>query len=124
MGKIKIPDIVRTDLGDDWKSMRMTAASKFVTSNGIELDTMYGQLAEQFKDLFSGTSDPTAQFTEIVNNLKAYRSDVDRLEPIAPEKLVGFKEDVFESLIYNVSSMRQQIRDHLTRLKPISRLHF
>ena len=78
LSKIKIPSIVQTDLGKDWDSMRKVSAGKFVTDkskSGTELDSIYQEMADKYKDIFSGTADPTEQFREIVNAVKAYRAD-------------------------------------------------
>ncbi len=59
LSKIKIPDIVQQDLGKDWDSMRKVAARKFVTNkNGIELDSIYQEMSDKYKDIFTGTTDP------------------------------------------------------------------
>ena len=65
ISKIKIPDIVRQDLGKDWNSMRMVSAKTFTTKSGTELDSIYQELSDKFKEHFSGTADPTEQFREI-----------------------------------------------------------
>ncbi len=58
LSKIKIPDIVQQDLGKDWDSMRKVAARKFVTNkNGIELDSIYQEMSDKYKDIFTGTTD-------------------------------------------------------------------
>lgn len=116
IGKIKISDSIISDLGDDWKELRQVYPSKFVTNkNGIELDSVYSEFSDKFKDIFSGTANPTEQFRELTTAIKNYRSDVDKLVPIDPEKVIGFDDTVFETVIQNVGRMSQQIREKLNK---------
>lgn len=117
INKIKIPDVVRTDLGKDWNSMRLTSAKTFTTGNGIELDSIYQEMSSKFKDLFSGTTDQTQQFREIVTALRAYRADVDKLEPIDPAKVTGFEDSVWDSLVSNLGVLRNQIKVQLPEIE-------
>ena len=117
INKIKIPDVVRTDLGKDWNSMRLTSAKTFTTGNGIELDSIYQEMSSKFKDLFSGTTDQTKQFREIVTALRAYRADVDKLEPIDPAKVTGFEDSVWDSLVSNLGVLRNQIKAQLPEIE-------
>ena len=117
INKIKIPDVVRSDLGKDWNSMRLTSAKTFTTGNGIELDSIYQEMADKFKDLFSGTTDQTQQFREIVTALRAYRADVDKLEPIDPAKVTGFEDSVWDSLVSNLGVLRNQIKAQLPEIE-------
>lgn len=117
INKIKIPDVVRSDLGKDWNSMRLTSAKTFTTGNGIELDSIYQEMSSKFKDLFSGTTDQTQQFREIVTALRAYRADVDKLEPIDPAKVTGFEDSVWDSLLSNLGVLRNQIKAQLPEIE-------
>ena len=117
INKIKIPDVVRTDLGKDWNSMRLISAKTFTTGNGIELDSIYQEMSSKFKDLFSGTTDQTQQFREIVTALRAYRADVDKLEPIDPAKVTGFEDSVWDSLVSNLGVLRNQIKAQLPEIE-------
>lgn len=117
INKIKIPDVVRSDLGKDWNSMRLTSAKTFTTGNGIELDSIYQEMADKFKNLFSGTTDQTQQFREIVTALRAYRADVDKLEPIDPAKVIGFEDSVWDSLVSNLGVLRNQIKAQLPEIE-------
>ena len=119
LSKIKIPSIVQTDLGKDWDSMRKVSAGKFVTDkakSGTELDSIYQELADKYKDIFSGTADPTEQFREIVNAVKAYRADIDRLEPVDPKKITGFEEDMWSDIITSIGQMREQIKAQMPQV--------
>lgn len=119
LSKIKIPSIVQTDLGKDWDSMRKVSAGKFVTDkskSGTELDSIYQEMADKYKDIFSGTADPTEQFREIVNAVKAYRADIDRLEPVDPKKIAGFEEDMWSDIITSIGQMREQIKAQMPQV--------
>ena len=119
LSKIKIPSIVQADLGKDWDSMRKVSAGKFVTDkskSGTELDSIYQEMADKYKDIFSGTADPTEQFREIVNAVKAYRADIDRLEPVDPKKITGFEEDMWSDIITSIGQMREQIKAQMPQV--------
>lgn len=119
LSKIKIPSIVQTDLGKDWDSMRKVSAGKFVTDkskSGTELDSIYQEMADKYKDIFSGTADPTEQFREIVNAVKAYRADIDKLEPVDPKKITGFEEDMWSDIITSIGQMREQIKAQMPQV--------
>lgn len=119
LSKIKIPSIVQTDLGKDWDSMRKVSAGKFVTDkakSGTELDSIYQEMADKYKDIFSGTADSTEQFREIVNAVKAYRADIDRLEPVDPKKITGFEEDMWSDIITSIGQMREQIKAQMPQV--------
>lgn len=119
LSKIKIPSIVQTDLGKDWDSMRKVSAGKFVTDkskSGTELDSIYQEMADKYKDIFPGTADPTEQFREIVNAVKAYRADIDRLEPVDPKKITGFEEDMWSDIITSIGQMREQIKAQMPQV--------
>lgn len=116
--KIKIPDIVRKDLGKDWNAMRMVSAKTFTTSKGgVELDSIYQELSDKFKEHFSGTSDQTEQFREIVAAVKAYQADIDRLEPVDLSKSIGFEEDMWSTLIANLGVLRSQIKEQIPQIE-------
>ena len=109
LSSIKIPDVVRTDLGDDWDVLRKTYASKFSTTKGIELDSIYQEMASQFKDLFSGTSDQAEQFKEIINNIRAYRKDINKTVPLSDDNI----DEIYSELLNRIKEMRDKIKVEL-----------
>lgn len=118
LSKIKIPDIVQKDLGKDWDTMRKVAARKFVTNkNGIELDSIYQEMSDKYKDIFTGTTDPTEQFREIVNAIKAYRADIDKMEPVDPSKITGFEDNMWSDLLSDIGVMREQIKTQMPQIE-------
>ena len=118
LSKIKIPDIVQQDLGKDWDSMRKVAARKFVTNkNGIELDSIYQEMSDKYKDIFTGTADQTEQFREIVNAIKAYRADIGQLEPVDPSKITGWEDNMWSDLLSDIGVMREQIKAQMPQIE-------
>mgnify|MGYP005893516721 CR=1 FL=1 len=112
--KIKIPQIVQNT--EDWNTDRMVAAGKFITDpskKGIELDSAYKMMAADFKDMFSGTADPTEQFKEIVNAIKLYKSDVDKMEPVNLKDKIGYEDDMYSQLYADLTVMRTQLKAQL-----------
>ena len=109
LSSIKIPDVVRTDLGDDWDVLRKTYASKFSTTKGIELDSIYQEMESQFKDLFSGTSDQAEQFKEIINNIRAYRKDINKTVPLSDDNI----DEIYSELLNRIKEMRDKIKVEL-----------
>lgn len=118
LSKIKIPDIVQQDLGKDWDSIRKVAARKFVTNkNGIELDSIYQEMSDKYKDIFTGTTDQTEQFREIVNAIKAYRADIGQLEPVDPSKITGWEDNMWSDLLSDIGVMREQIKAQMPQIE-------
>ena len=110
LSSIKIPNVVRTDLGDDWDVLRKTYASKFSTTKGIELDSIYQEMSSQFKDLFSGTSDQTQQFKEIINNIRAYRKDTSKtIIPLSNDDI----DQIYSDLLNRLQEMRDKLEVEL-----------
>lgn len=110
LSKIKIPDIVRKDLGKDWDSLRKVYTSKFTTKgNAIGLDSIYQEMSDQFKDIFSGTADETEQFREIVNAIKSYREDVKQVVSLTDDDI----DQIYSDVIKRVGEMRNNIKSEL-----------
>ena len=109
ISSIKIPDIVRSDLGNDWNTLRQTYVSKFTTTKGIELDSIYQEMSSKFKDIFSGTADPTEQFREIVNAIKLYREDINNVVALTDSDI----EEINQQIINRLGEMRNQIKSSL-----------
>lgn len=116
LDRIKIPDIVKSDLGKEWNSLRMVSADKFITDpnkSGIQLDSIYQEMSSKFKDMFSGTADPTQQFREIVNAIKLYKADVDKMEPVNLKDKIGYEDDMYIQLYADLTVMRTQLKAQL-----------
>ena len=116
LDRIKIPDIVKSDLGKEWNSLRMVSGDKFITDpnkSGIQLDSIYQEMSSKFKDMFSGTADPTQQFREIVNAIKLYKADVDKMEPVNLKDKIGYEDDMYIQLYADLTVMRTQLKAQL-----------
>ncbi len=115
LGKIDIPKNVIAELGDDWKKMRMTSLKSFSTDgSGIELDSIYQEMSDKFKGIFSWTADQTEQFREIISAVQAYRADIDKLEPVDPEKITGFEDGMWDDLYDGLKTMREKITTQMS----------
>lgn len=107
LGKIDIPKNVIAELGDDWKSLRTTAMGSFSTDgSGIEIDSIYQEMSDKFKDLFSGTEDQTQQFREIIAAVKAARLDATRLVSAGSEGANFNEDDMWSDLFEGMKEMR------------------
>lgn len=110
LGKIDIPKNVIAELGDDWKSLRATAMGSFSTDgSGIEIDSIYQEMSDKFKDLFSGTEDQTQQFREIIAAVKAARLDATRLVSAGSEGANFNEDDMWSDLFDGMKEMREKM---------------
>lgn len=110
LGKIDIPKNVIAELGDDWKSLRATAMESFSTDgSGIEIDSIYQEMSDKFKDLFSGTEDQTQQFREIIAAVKAARLDATRLVSAGSEGANFNEDDMWSDLFDGMKEMREKM---------------
>ena len=116
-GKIEIPKNVVSELGDDWKNLRAAALGAFSTDgSGTEIDSVYQEMSDKFKDLFSGTSDQTQQFREIIAAVKAARLDATRLVSASSEGANFSEDDMWNDLYDGLKEMRQKITTQMSGL--------
>lgn len=104
IGSIKISEQIRSDLGDEWGTLRSLYPSKFTTGKGIELDSIYQELSTKFPDIFKGQSNPTEQFRELCQAIQNYRADVAKIEPV-DAKTLGLDDSVYQSIIASVEKL-------------------
>lgn len=104
IGSIKISEQIRSDLGDEWGTLRNLYPSKFSTGKGIELDSIYQELSSKFPDIFKGQSNPTEQFRELCQAIQNYRVDVAKIEPL-DAKTLGLDDSVYQSIIASVEKL-------------------
>lgn len=104
IGSIKISEQIRSDLGDEWGTLRSLYPSKFTTGKGIELDSIYQELSTKFPDIFKGQSNPTEQFRELCQAIQNYRADVAKIEPL-DAKTLGLDDSVYQSIIASVEKL-------------------
>ena len=116
-GKIEIPKNVVSELGDDWKNLRAAALGAFSTDgSGTEIDSVYQEMSDKFKDLFSGTADQTQQFREIIAAVKAARLDATRLVSASSEGANFSEDDMWNDLYDGLKEMRQKITTQMSGL--------
>ena len=104
IGSIKISEQIRSDLGDEWGTLRNLYPSKFTTGKGIELDSIYQELSSKFPDIFKGQNNPTEQFRELCQAIQNYRADVAKIEPL-DSKTLGLDDSVYQSIIASVEKL-------------------
>lgn len=104
IGSIKISEQIRSDLGDEWGTLRNLYPSKFSTGKGIELDSIYQELSSKFPDIFKGQNNPTEQFRELCQAIQNYRADVAKIEPL-DSKTLGLDDSVYQSIIVSVEKL-------------------
>lgn len=104
IGSIKISEQIRSDLGDEWGTLRSLYPSKFTTGKGIELDSIYQELSSKFPDIFKGQNNPTEQFRELCQAIQNYRADVAKIEPL-DSKTLGLDDSVYQSIIASVEKL-------------------
>lgn len=104
IGSIKISEQIRSDLGDEWGTLRSLYPSKFTTGKGIELDSIYQELSSKFPDIFKGQNNPTEQFRELCQAIQNYRADVAKIEPL-DAKTLGLDDSVYQSIIASVEKL-------------------
>lgn len=114
IGSIKISEQIRSDLGDEWGTLRNLYPSKFTTGKGIELDSIYQELSTKFPDIFKGQSNPTEQFRELCQAIQNYRADVAKIEPL-DAKTLGLDDSVYQSIIASVEKLNALYQQNNTK---------
>lgn len=114
IGSIKISEQIRSDLGDEWGTLRSLYPSKFTTGKGIELDSIYQELSSKFPDIFKGQNNPTEQFRELCQAIQNYRADVAKIEPL-DSKTLGLDDSVYQSIIASVEKLNALYQQNNTK---------
>lgn len=114
IGSIKISEQIRSDLGDEWGTLRNLYPSKFTTGKGIELDSIYQELSTKFPDIFKGQSNPTEQFRELCQAIQNYRANVAKIEPL-DAKTLGLDDSVYQSIIASVEKLNALYQQNNTK---------
>lgn len=114
IGSIKISEQIRSDLGDEWGTLRSLYPSKFTTGKGIELDSIYQELSSKFPDIFKGQNNPTEQFRELCQAIQNYRADVAKIEPL-DAKTLGLDDSVYQSIIASVEKLNALYQQNNTK---------
>lgn len=101
---IKISDTIRSDLGNEWVTLRNLYPTKFLRGKGTELDSVYQELSSKFPDIFKGQTNPTEQFRELCKAIQEYRADVAKIQPV-DAKTLGLDDSAYESIIATLEKL-------------------
>lgn len=105
-GKIKISPATAKSLGDDYKNRTPVAKQKFSTKDGIELDSYYQELKDQFPTLIKEAYSVEDEFYQMENALKKFYETANSF--YKPEWM---EEDIWDSVIDGVDDIRKSVID-------------
>ena len=105
-GKIRVSPEVAKSLGDDYKQRTPVMKRKLSTKSGIELDSMYQELREQFPSILKDAYSVEDEFYNLENALKEfYKTSNSFYKPEWMEK------DAYESVIDGVGDISNAIKN-------------
>ena len=105
-GKIKISPETAKSLGDDYKNRTPVAKQKFSTKGGIELDSYYQELKDQFPTILKEAYSVEDEFYQMENALRKFYETANSF--YKPEWM---EEDVWDSVINGVDDIRESVID-------------
>ncbi len=105
-GKIKISPETAKSLGDDYKNRTPVAKQKFSTKGGIELDSYYQELKDQFPTILKEAYSVEDEFYQMENALRKFYETANSF--YKPEWM---EEDVWDSVIDGVDDIRKSVID-------------
>lgn len=105
-GKIKISPETAKSLGDDYKNRTPVAKQKFSTKGGIELDSYYQELKDQFPTILKDAYSVEDEFYQMENALRKFYETANSF--YKPEWM---EEDVWDSVINGVDDIRKSVID-------------
>ena len=103
-GKIKISPETAKSLGDDYKNRTPVAKQKFSTKGGIELDSYYQELKDQFPTILKEAYSVEDEFYQMENALRKFYETANSF--YKPEWM---EEDVWDSVINGVDDIRKSV---------------
>lgn len=103
-GKIKISPATAKSLGDDYKNRTPVAKQKFSTKGGIELDSYYQELKDQFPTILKEAYSVEDEFYQMENALRKFYETANSF--YKPEWM---EEDVWDSVINGVDDIRKSV---------------
>lgn len=103
-GKIKISPKTAKSLGDDYKNRTPVAKQKFSTKGGIELDSYYQELKDQFPTILKEAYSVEDEFYQMENALRKFYETANSF--YKPEWM---EEDVWDSVINGVDDIRKSV---------------
>lgn len=105
-GKIRVSPEVAKSLGDDYKQCTPVMKQKLSTKSGIELDSMYQELREQFPSILKDAYSVEDEFYNLDNALREfYKTSNSFYKPEWMEK------DAYESVIDGVEDISNAIKN-------------
>ena len=105
-GKIKISPETAKSLGDDYKNRTPVAKQKFSTKGGIELDSYYQELKDQFPTILKEAYSVEDEFYQMENALRKFYETANSF--YKPEWM---EEDVWDSVINGIDDIRKSVID-------------
>ncbi|MGO5420422.1 transglycosylase SLT domain-containing protein [Mediterraneibacter faecis] len=103
-GKIKISPATAKSLGDDYKNRTPVAKQKFSTKDGIELDSYYQELKDQFPTIIKEAYSVEDEFYQMENALRKFYETANSFY-----KPDWMEEDVWDSVINGVDDIRKSV---------------
>lgn len=108
-GKIKITPETARSLGDDYKNRTPVMKQKFSTKNGIELDSYYQEMREQFPAILKEAYSVEDEFYQLDSALKKFYETANSF--YTPEWM---EDDIWDTIIDGVDDIRVGVNDAKT----------
>ena len=106
LGKIKVHPDTANSLGDSYKDRTVLISQKLSTSSdGTELDTVYGELRDKFPSILKDVNNVEDEFFQLDSAVKRFYSSVNAFEK--PEWL---EDAAYESVIDGFSNLIERIQ--------------
>lgn len=108
-GKIKITPETARSLGDDYKNRTPVMKQKFSTKDGIELDSYYQEMREQFPAILKEAYSVEDEFYQLDSALKKFYETANSF--YTPEWM---EDDIWDTIIDGVDDIRVGVNDAKT----------
>lgn len=108
-GKIKITPETARSLGDDYKNRTPVMKQKFSTKDGIELDSYYQEMREQFPAILKEAHSVEDEFYQLDSALKKFYETANSF--YTPEWM---EDDIWDTIIDGVDDIRVGVNDAKT----------
>ena len=108
-GKIKIAPETARSLGDDYKNRTPVMKQKFSTKDGIELDSYYQEMREQFPTILKEAYSVEDEFYQLDSALRKFYETANSF--YTPEWM---EDDIWDTIIDGVDDIRVGVNDAKT----------
>ena len=108
-GKIKITPETAKSLGDDYKNRTPVMKQKFSTKDGIELDSYYQEMREQFPTILKEAYSVEDEFYQLDSALRKFYETANSF--YTPEWM---EDDIWDTIIDGVDDIRVGVNDAKT----------